>query len=81
MSLSAEFLATLRCGPWFVMGGESGGLSSSGTVCVTLGKLSCCADGDAHGSVDSQPVQAKLADYVLAQPLFFRLRLRLSGSK
>lgn len=60
MSFKAEFLATLRCGPWFMTGGDSGGLISSGTVCVMLGKFSCCADGDVQGSVDSWPVQAKL---------------------
>lgn len=60
MSFSAEFFAMLRCGPWFTTGGDSGGLASSGTVCAMFGKLSCCADGDDQGSVDSRPVQAKL---------------------
>jgi hypothetical protein len=66
MSFKAAFFATLLCGPWFMTGGERGGLINSGTVCVMLGKLSCCADGDDHGSVDSWPVHAKLAVVVLS---------------
>jgi hypothetical protein len=52
ISFSAEFFATLRCGPWFVVGGDSGGLINSGTVCEMVEKLSCCADGDVQGSED-----------------------------
>lgn len=63
ISFRAAFFATLRCGPWFVVGGESGGLRSSGTVCVILVKLSCCAEGDDQGSVDWTPVQAKLIEH------------------
>ena len=60
MSFSAEFFAKFRCGPWLNTGGDNGGLSNSGTVCVILGKLSCWADGDVQVSEDSRPVQAKL---------------------
>jgi len=39
MSFRADALATLRCGPRFVDGGDIGGLRSSGTVWVMLGNV------------------------------------------
>lgn len=66
MSLSAEVLAMLRCGPRFKPGGDKGGLRISGmlglgfTAVLILWKVTCCAEGDDQGSLDSLPVQAKL---------------------
>lgn len=64
MSLSAEVLAILRCGPRFKPGGDRGGLRISGMLGFMLWKVICVADGDVQGSVDSMPVQVKLFQIV-----------------
>jgi len=60
ISLSEEDLATLRCGPRFMCGGDNGGLRSSGILAPMFGKVIWAAEGEVHGSDDSLPVQAKL---------------------
>lgn len=60
MSFRADDLARLRCGPRLTPGGDKGGLKISGMLSFRLWKVTCAADGDVHGSVDSTPVQAKL---------------------
>ncbi len=60
ISLSAEDFATLRWGPR-IPGGDKGGLRISGILGLSkFWNVSCAADGDVQGSVDSTPVQAKL---------------------
>lgn len=64
MSFSAEAFAILRCGPLFMPGGDSGGLSTSGMLefmAFRLPKLSWAAEGEVHGSEDSLPMQARLS--------------------
>lgn len=66
ISLSADVFAMLRCGPRLKAGGESGGLKISGILglgfmtVLIFWKVTCCAEGDVHGSVVSCSVQAKL---------------------
>ena len=60
MSFRAEFFPIWRCGPRLSPGGESGGLRTSPMLGLALWKVSWAAEGEAHGSVDSWPEQAKL---------------------
>jgi hypothetical protein len=43
-----------------MVGGDNGGLSSSGMLAPMLGNVIWAADGEVHCSDDSLPVQAKL---------------------
>jgi hypothetical protein len=64
INLSADGLLERGVPRWFI-GGERGGLSTSGMLVWAIllcSKLSCMADGDAQGSEDSWSVQAKLKE-------------------
>lgn len=85
MSFRAEFLPTWRCGPRFSDGGDSGGLRISPILGPEFWKVSCAAEGEAQGSVDSWPEQAKLQtrlakarDHV-TKPVWRNLTIELPG--
>jgi hypothetical protein len=61
INFRADDLAMLLWGPRFKPGGDSGGLRTSGILGVIVWKVTCAAEGDVQGSVDSFPVQAKLS--------------------
>lgn len=60
MSFRGVFFLPERCDPPASPGGENGGLRTSPMLGPTFWKVSWAAEGEAQGSVDSWPEQAKL---------------------